>query len=51
MSLIQDGIKNEIVFDQNTRKYIQILFWNHGAFHWVYINLNTKFEKIWNNKK
>jgi len=20
------------------------------CFHWVYINLNTKFEKLWNNK-
>jgi len=25
-------------------------FWNHGAFHWVYINLNIKFEFFWNNK-
>jgi hypothetical protein len=25
-------------------------FWNHGAFHWVYINLNIKFEIFWNNK-
>jgi hypothetical protein len=22
----------------------------HGAFHWVCIKLNTKFEKLWNNK-
>jgi hypothetical protein len=29
--------------------YIWISFWNHGAFHGVYIKLNTNFEKLWHN--
>ncbi len=31
-------------------KFYLNLIWNHGAFCWVYINLNTKFEKLCNNK-
>jgi hypothetical protein len=25
-------------------------FWNHGAFHLVYIKLITNFDFFWNNK-
>jgi hypothetical protein len=30
--------------------FISFSFSNHSVFHCVYINLNTKFEKIWNKK-
>ncbi len=38
------------IFHENTRNQIQFLLEFHIVFHWVYIKLNTKFEKLQNNK-